>query len=134
MSTIPVEDVEELLFYEDIRRTDYNYDVVSACMHPVIILKLKEEAKLRRSFSLFTSLGYSSPAEFYNPAYDTPGEQSGGTPDLRTTVYWNPSLRIDASGHASLEFYATDSTRDYVVEIEGITTEGKVCRFKDACK
>ena len=51
-------------------------------------------------------------------------------PDLRTTIYWSPALRIDSTGIATVEFYTSDSPSSYNIEIEGITTEGKVCRYQ----
>lgn len=129
LNSIRPEDVEELLFYEDIRQTRYNLFQVSNCLHPILILILKDSAKMRRSFSLFLSLGYSKPAEFYNPVYDTPEKVTEAKDDLRTTIYWNPAMAIDSTGCATVEFYTTDGSNQYAVEIEGVTADGKVCRY-----
>lgn len=70
--------------------------------------------------------GYCKPVEFYAPKYDTP--QSEHKKDLRTTIAWEPSLRSDASGKAAMSFWSADRRNDYNVILEGITSEGELCR------
>ncbi len=70
--------------------------------------------------------GYCKPVEFYAPAYDTP--QSERKKDLRTTIAWNPSLKSNTEGRASMSFWSADRNNDYNVVLEGITTEGELCR------
>ena len=74
-------------------------------------------------------LGYTEPAEFYSPAYDTPDKAASAMPDRRTTVYWNPSVSPDENGEIALEFYATDDPSSYRVTIEGVADDGTVCRY-----
>lgn len=98
---------------------------------PAVVITLKPEAmdRKKRGIILYQTLGYSQPSEFYHPVYDTPENKANELPDIRTTVYWNPKLSIGDSGVATVEFYTTDSPTSYNIEIEGITTEGKVCRY-----
>jgi hypothetical protein len=70
--------------------------------------------------------GYCKPAEFYAPRYDVP--QTERKKDLRTTIAWEPSLRSDAAGRASMSFWSADRHNDYDVTLEGITSEGELCR------
>ena len=70
--------------------------------------------------------GYSKPVEFYAPRYDTP--ETSRKKDLRTTIAWEPDLRSDATGTASLSFWTADRPNDYQVVLEGITDEGELCR------
>lgn len=70
--------------------------------------------------------GYCKPTEFYAPKYDAP--QSEHKKDLRTTIAWEPSLRSDAAGKASMSFWSADRHNDYNVVLEGITSEGELCR------
>jgi hypothetical protein len=39
-------------------------------------------------------------------------------------LYWNPVLSMNSS-HETIEFYASDWQTEYVVEIKGITKNGK---------
>lgn len=76
-----------------------------------------------------TPLGYSDSVEFYHPTYDTPEKKSDQRADLRSTIYWNPAVRLDAEGKATLEYYTPDSTAPEDIIIEGVDKNGKVCRI-----
>ena len=73
-------------------------------------------------------MGYQSPAEFYAPKYDTPEKQRAQTPDLRTTIHWQPVVQTDSQGVASFEFYTADENTSYTVMIEGLADNGKIIR------
>jgi uncharacterized protein YfaS (alpha-2-macroglobulin family) len=73
-------------------------------------------------------LGYSDSVEFYQPTYDTPEKKNDQRSDLRSTIYWNPSLQLDADGKATIEYYTPDSTAPEDITIEGVDKNGKVCR------
>lgn len=78
----------------------------------------------------FTPLGYQKPVEFYVPKYDVDSILQQTKPDLRTTIYWAPKLQTDEEGNIHLQFYTADKANDYRVELEGITEEGKICRYE----
>lgn len=70
-------------------------------------------------------LGYQRPAEFYSPKYE-PTERPDGT-DLRSTVYWNPCVRIGDDGKADFEFFTSDNpSTSYTMLIEGISDDGRI--------
>ena len=69
--------------------------------------------------------GYSSCKKFYSPKY-LPGEVKNPAPDFRTMLYWNPEV-VTSNGSADLNFYTSDQTGNYIINVEGITNEGKVC-------
>jgi len=75
-----------------------------------------------------TPLGYQVKKEFYSPAYETAEQQSETTPDLRSTIYWNPNVRTNEDGEAEISFYAADPETTYTVTIEGITDDGVLIR------
>ena len=74
--------------------------------------------------------GYQKPAAFYAPKYDTPQARESGAPDLRTTLYWNPSLRYSKQGELSIEFYSADRPTTYILTGEGVTAEGRLVRLE----
>jgi TonB-dependent SusC/RagA subfamily outer membrane receptor len=76
-------------------------------------------------------LGYQSPKEFYSPLYTTQEELSNNVPDLRSTIYWNPNIKI-VDGKAMVSFYTADDSTKYSVIIEGITDDGKLIYAKEA--
>ncbi len=51
-------------------------------------------------------------------------------PDFRSTVYWNPDLKTNKEGKAAFIFNTTDEPGDLIVEVEGITKEGKIISQK----
>ena len=45
-------------------------------------------------------------------------------PDIRSTLFWEPSITIDEEGQATLSFYTSDQPGTYAVRVEGLTEEG----------
>ena len=80
--------------------------------------------------SIASPLGYQTPAEFYAPAYATEKARRSMVPDYRTTLYWNPTVKLDDTGQATVEFYTSDAPADYDISIEGVTQNGKIIQLK----
>lgn len=74
----------------------------------------------------FHPLGYVQERRFYEPKYETP--ESKNTNDYRTTIYWNPDVRIDQNGEVELEFFNADGNGKYKVVVEGSDLSGNVGR------
>ena len=73
-------------------------------------------------------LGYAKQAEFYSPKYSTEESRKIVNSDIRSTIHWVPDLHLNEQGEALLSFYTVDRPSSYTVLIEGVTTEGRVCR------
>ncbi|HEX7585556.1 MAG TPA: hypothetical protein VF373_12765 [Prolixibacteraceae bacterium] len=69
--------------------------------------------------------GFDRPAIFYSPKYTLENINSP-KPDFRPTLYWNPDVSI-VNGKANLDFFTSDEATDYVVYLEGISKNGKIC-------
>lgn len=69
--------------------------------------------------------GYHKPVQFYFPTY-TPDNIDSPQPDYRPTLFWNPELSFK-DGKASIEFFTSDESAHYVVYVEGVTKNGKIC-------
>lgn len=84
-----------------------------------VVITLKDPRNLparpAQGIITYTPLGYSESVEFYHPTYDTPEKKNAQRSDFRSTVYWNPELRLDAEGKATIEYYNTGqhSSRRY---------------------
>ncbi len=74
------------------------------------------------------NLGYRPAAHFYQPRYDVQEILKRPTPDMRTTILWNPQITTDANGQAQITFYTADTPATYDVILEGITPNGEICR------
>ena len=69
------------------------------------------------------------PVEFYSPKYDTRESIENPTPDLRTTIYWNPNVITDDEGNVNLDFYTADDPATYSVIIEGVSDDGRLIHY-----
>lgn len=65
---------------------------------------------------------YTRARQFYVPKYAS-GPVSQRT-DFRPTIYWNPDLRTDLNGLATVEFVTSDAVTNFRTTIEGISSNG----------
>lgn len=73
--------------------------------------------------------GYTKFREFYNPTYEQP-ENGFVKPDIRTTLYWNPSLFTNATQQTiQIDFFNNDFSKSFNVVLEGINAVGKMTRI-----
>ena len=71
--------------------------------------------------------GFFKARTFYSPNYDDPSINVK-IPDLRTTIYWNPTIQSDSTGKASIEYFNADGTGNYKAIVEGINIDGSIGR------
>ena len=67
--------------------------------------------------------GFAAPAEFYSPNYSR-YKLPEGQKDYRRTLYWNPSLKLDAEGRARVTLYNNSRTTQIEVEAAGQAADG----------
>ena len=67
--------------------------------------------------------GYYTGREFYVPDYSKE-QKVNPKPDLRTTLYWNPKVSTKTQKD-KLQFYTGDQPGIYVIQVEGITEDGR---------
>ncbi len=70
--------------------------------------------------------GYTYSREFYAPTYDQQREMPKA--DFRNTLFWKPNIITGEDGKAEFDFYTSDETGKYQVTLEGIGTNGQLCR------
>lgn len=99
----------------------------------VIAIALKKGAVNERptppSLAHIQPLGFQKPASFYVPKYEVDSILRSNTPDLRTTIYWQPSVIPDEHGNVRVSFFTADKANNYRVEIEGVGKGGVISRF-----
>jgi hypothetical protein len=71
---------------------------------------------------------------FISPDYSSKAMKKNRIPDFRNTLYWNPSVKPDQDGKARVEFWSSDNKTDYLINIQGITQEGKPFSFQKNIK
>jgi len=67
---------------------------------------------------------------FKSPDYSSVEMKSNRIPDFRNTLYWNPSVKTDKEGKAGIEFWSSDNTTDYMINIQGVTSNGKMISLR----
>ncbi|MEI6050900.1 MAG: carboxypeptidase-like regulatory domain-containing protein, partial [Bacteroidota bacterium] len=67
--------------------------------------------------------GYTEPRVFYSPKHYTKLE-SDYKPDLRTTLLWEPNIKVRNNKEVVLNFFNADNPSKIKVIVEGITTSG----------
>ena len=70
--------------------------------------------------------GWKPDVKFYSPQYTDPSLKT--RPDHRITLYWNPQVKTDAEGRATVRFYASDVSSRYLVTLEGVSDDGTIIR------
>ncbi|HEX8608703.1 MAG TPA: Plug domain-containing protein [Pedobacter sp.] len=71
--------------------------------------------------------GYNIVREFYSPVYNNDGNDSR-VADLRTTLYWNPSVVTGLDGKAKFSFFNSDGLGSHRVLVEGMNADGVLGR------
>lgn len=59
--------------------------------------------------------------EFYVVDYT---REKPATDDLKSTIYWNHLVTTDDTGEASLEFFSSDMTGDFLIHVAGFSKAG----------
>jgi len=86
----------------------------------------------KTGFAVIT--GYTPVREFYQAKYTSQAGDFQAT-DFRSTLYWNPKLRLDKSHRKmSFVFYNNDISNKFRVVIEGMNQDGKLCRIEEIIK
>ncbi len=68
--------------------------------------------------------GFANQADFYNPDYHRSPPHEGQQ-DYRRTLYWNPELRLDKEGKATVTFFTGSRPQTHLqMEVEGQSSDG----------
>jgi len=92
----------------------------------VIYLTLKPGAMMRNGGGIMTAnvQGYYEARNFYKPLY-TPANTNSLKPDVRTTIHWEPEIKTDANGQATVSFYNADPKTKIRIVVNGVTDTGE---------
>ncbi|WEK20160.1 MAG: hypothetical protein P0Y49_03225 [Candidatus Pedobacter colombiensis] len=123
------EDVFDRLDYYSLPMNQINQIVVRHMIRNgggdayVLSLDLKDEAFRGSSLDVLNATlpGYYQAREFYIPPFQ---DKLGAKQDLRTTIFWAPSLRTNEQGEAKISFLNADPQATISIRAEGITATG----------
>ena len=72
----------------------------------------------------FPVVGLSRPANYNMVSYSN-ANSNYRVPDMRSTLYWNPSLETDKTGRAEVNFFASDDIGPVRILVQGLTKDGR---------
>jgi hypothetical protein len=71
---------------------------------------------------------------FRSPDYGLQENSAARIPDFRNTLYWNPSIVTGIDGKAGFQFWTSDFKSGYVLNIQGVSADGKLISLKKVLK
>jgi len=72
----------------------------------------------------FISRGFYTAKEFYAPNHISVTDEIFEV-DVRTTLHWDPQIRITKNNKKEISFFTCDAKGDYIIEIEGVSDMGE---------
>ena len=121
---LPLSEVESLICVSGLSAAPFQSPntLGAAFPSPVLMIRTKPFKRADEVPYNVTSaypLGWQKPLKFYSPRYDTPEAWKKKAADNRITLYWNPAVKLDENGEATISFYTSDSDTQYRIEVEG---------------
>lgn len=68
--------------------------------------------------------GYAYTKEFFQPNYEK--VLLTGEKDYRRTLYWNPNVKTDVNGKATISFFNNSSCKSMLINAEAVTANGVI--------
>jgi len=72
----------------------------------------------------FMANGFYMAKEFYAPNHISTTDEIFEV-DVRTTLHWDPQIRVSESNKKEISFFTCDAKGDYIIEVEGISDSGE---------
>lgn len=130
---VPIDNVNQIL---DLGSSDINK--VEVCKVPrimgdiefpgvVSILTTKKKINslvFNPSTIKYNSLNFTGKSQYDPPVY-MKASSSNPNPDFRQLLYWNPMAQLKPNEINYFEFTASDWFSDYIIEVTGISNDGK---------
>ena len=104
-------------YYGIVNFVSYNNDLMNQKMPPDLIQKVYHAIQETK--------------EFYAPDYTKLNDDLKTIPDYRSTLYWNPNVKMNTQNIQEISFYTSDDLGYYQIEINGITNTGRPLYWQD---
>lgn len=129
LETLPLQDIEQIDFNKESVAGLAWFPMTGAYFVAITLKKdIPKPNYIPKNIQRIQLLGHQKPVAFYSPKYETLQQKNIDTPDLRTTIYWNPNIQTNRRGKTFVEFYTADGDNPYSVVIEGITQKNELVR------
>ena len=121
--SMPLSEFESIVYVSGLSASPFQTVDTAMDLYPSPVLMVRTKPHVRTDLIPYNvssayPIGWQKPVKFYSPKYEATKRKNKET-DNRITVYWNPSLKFDNDGKATVSFYTTDSHSKYRVEVEG---------------
>ncbi|KIO42493.1 MULTISPECIES: hypothetical protein [Sanguibacteroides] len=105
----------------------------SSCKDTVLLITTRPDYHFEKPSTHFninriSPQGIQIPDEFYVPKYEIDSVRLSTTKDERTTLYWQPLIRLEPGKSVKFSFYTGDKRGSYTIIIEGVTRTGAIIR------
>jgi len=119
--------LDKVYFYTDYAPRKSGSDQYVGSDQPNVVVDLHkfEGGNLQTTYRdrYYVLWGYDQAQDFYHPDYSRK-PLPDGQKDYRRTLYWNPNLKLDAQGKASITFYNNSNNTSLSVDAEGQAADG----------
>ena len=85
-----------------------------------------DPSDIKSNMRFISPVTYHTPPTFEMADYSNDAIKNNTDPDLRTTIYWNGNLAVDAKGQADIHFYTSDKPSNYTITVTGLTASGEI--------
>ena len=121
---MPLSEFESIIYVSGLSASPFQNVRTMMDYYPSPVLMVRTKPHVRTDLVPYNvsggyPLGWQKPAKFYSPRYDTPEALKKKGTDNRITLYWNPAVKMDENGEATISFYTSDSDSNYRIEVEG---------------
>jgi hypothetical protein len=84
---------------------------------------LSRNVKRKPGIIDFQAKGYYTTRKFFAPDHINGFEEMSKV-DLRTTLHWEPNIRIQPNKTTEISFFSCDTRGDYIIDIQGVSDTG----------
>ncbi len=96
---------------------------------PPVLEITTSDGEIREQYTHYSSDSYyplpvTAARKFYVPKYQP--KSASDAPDFRPTVFWEPNIKTNKFGKATVTFRTSDSTKGLNVNIQGISLDGSI--------
>lgn len=130
----PVTDIEKLFAFDPLkvktievvnRRYFRNNDVFDGIVNMVTYSHDLNGFPVNSTATVLKDQNITGGRQFASPAYPDAATAASRMPDFRQVLYWSPAIITDANGNAHIEFYTSDVKGTFIVQVQGITSNGE---------
>ena len=91
----------------------------------IVLINTKglDHKKLKTENTLISVKGLNKEMPFQRPTHNA--TMDNRIPDFRSTLYWNPLVMTNSRGEGSVSFFASDDVGNFLIQIQGITSDGR---------